>query len=206
MHTVQGGLGNVIRHYKSGDYRLAKESLDSTSEQSVQSAIRDKSFQKELKSIGVRKPSGCCFSKPYTVYAVQLELGSLIDGKLGSADASQERSGSRVSPQPATASGMSNADRLRRQLDDDTARNAGDLSRTRDEGAARFEDVGLRNRINEQSLDHQVNKQTTVRAITETEMDQRRIHVEAMRARQQQLDAQNVALSDLNMRRATLGD
>ena len=206
MHTVQGGLGNVIRHYKSGDYRLAKESLDSTSEQSVQSAIRDKSFQKELKSIGVRKPSGCCFSKPYTVYAVQLELGSLIDGKLGSADASQERSGSRVSPQPATASGMSNADRLRRQLDDDTARNAGDLSRTRDEGAARFEDVGLRNRINEQSLDHQVNKQTTVRAITETEMDQRRIHVEAMRARQQQLDAQNVALSDLNMRRAALGD
>ena len=206
MNTVQGGLGNVIRHYKSGDYRLAKESLDSTSEQSVQSAIRDKSFQKELKSIGVRKPSGCCFSKPYTVYAVQLELGSLIDGKLGSADASQERSGSRVSPQPATASGMSNADRLRRQLDDDTARNAGDLSRTRDEGAARFEDVGLRNRINEQSLDHQVNKQTTVRAITETEMDQRRIHVEAMRARQQQLDAQNVALSDLNMRRATLGD
>ena len=206
MHTVQGGLGNVIRHYKSGDYRLAKESLDSTSEQSVQSAIRDKSFQKELKSIGVRKPSGCCFSKPYTVYAVQLELGSLIDGKLGSADASQERSGSRVSPQPATASGISNADRLRRQLDDDTARNAGDLSRTRDEGAARFEDVGLRNRINEQSLDHQVNKQTTVRAITETEMDQRRIHVEAMRARQQQLDAQNVALSDLNMRRAALGD
>ena len=78
-NSVQGGIGNVIRHYKSKNYALANQSLDRTSSDAIRNAVREKAVRKDLKAIGVVPDPGCCFPKPYTAHTVRVQLGGLID-------------------------------------------------------------------------------------------------------------------------------
>ena len=207
---IQGGLGHVIRHCKARNYHLAKESLDKTSEASIQDALRDKAVRKDLKKIGVRQRPGCLYPYPYTVYSVTQDLGDMITEKLPPAPASSVPAihviGQEIIGQIPVPPGQvpDSRDTLEKTLNKDQQYNIAELNQQRNQSAEQFEDVGLRNRINAGSLDHHIEKMRQRVAHAKTELEQAQIHVADRKIKQEELDLLSRELADLNRQKAGL--
>ena len=229
---VQGGLSNVIRHYKSKNYALANQSLDRTSSDAIRNAVREKAVRKDLKAIGVVPEPGCCFPKPYTAHTVKVQLGVLIDQYLPP-ESSQQDAGQPVqpvsighpvddfqqlqhiqalhSPDPLPSAPATRADALRGQLEINKRHHDGVIQDRRDDAVEQFEEIGVYNQLNEQSIAHQIAQQEERIKESQIKLDQRAIQQEVMdsqlerlaqlREQQAELDKQAASLPTMKERK-----
>ena len=232
---VQGGLSNVIRHYKSKNYALANQSLDRTSSDAIRNAVREKAVRKDLKAIGVVPDPGCCFPKPYTAHTVRVQLGGLIDQYLppesNQQGASQPvQAGQAVpighpvddfqqlqhiqalhSPDPLPSAPATRADALRGQLEINKRHHDSVIQDRRNDAVEQFEETGVYNQLNDQSIAHQIAQQEERIKESQIKLDQRAIQQEVMdsqlerlaqlREQQAELDKQAASLPTMKERK-----
>ena len=198
-NSVQGGIGNVIRHYKSKNYREAGQSLAQTDRKDLEVDLKDKAVKKELKSLGVTPPAGCFGSKPYTVPMVQAKFGELIDAQLKDEAAGLPQFPAPVQYADAPSAPPRRVDALRGQLVTNQAYNDGIIERMRDDAAEQFEETTVYNQLNEQQLHNAIQKEQETLRNTQISADQRAIHESAMRAQMNRLQQLQSQLAGLNI-------